>query len=94
MQKHKGPLQMSIQELSPETLAKLFFHYHEALAPDFGCASSLHPRAWSEVSQQEQGRMVAAARLALLEIESDERTGSEEEQDRYFARPGTAEWGC
>jgi hypothetical protein len=85
---------MSIQELSPEELAKLFFHYHEALAPDFGCSGELHPRAWSEVSQQERGRMVAAARLALLELESQEQTSDDEDQDRYFAKPGTAEWGC
>jgi hypothetical protein len=85
---------MSIQELSPEELAKLFFHYHEALAPDFGCSSNTQPRGWNEVPQQERGRMIAAARLALLEIESDERTRTEEDQERYFAPPGTAEWGC
>jgi len=36
--------------------------------------------------------MVAAARLALLELDSigDER----EDSRRYFAKPGEAEWGC
>src|SRR5438132_7260583 len=30
---------MSIQEVSAEQLAELFHHYHQALGPDFGCAS-------------------------------------------------------
>jgi hypothetical protein len=36
--------------------------------------------------------MVAAARLAILEVASIEK----ESQDlrRYFAKPGEAEWGC
>lgn len=36
--------------------------------------------------------MVAAARLALLEMESSEREKTN--RDRYFAKPGSAEWGC
>jgi len=84
---------MAIQELSPEELAKIFFHYHEALGPDFGCSSDTQPHSWSEVSLQERGRMVAAARLALQEIGSSERN-QEEDRRRYFAAPGSAEWGC
>ena len=83
---------MSIQELSPEELARVFFHYHEALGPDFGCSSEPQPHSWNEVPQQERSRMVAAARLALLEIGSSER--SQEDRRRYFATPGSAEWGC
>ena len=85
---------MSIQELSPELLAKAFFHYHEALGPDFGCSSEPHPSSWDEVSEQERARMVAAARLALLEIGSTERNREDNDRSRYFAKPGTAEWGC
>jgi len=84
---------MSTQELSPELLAKAFFHYHEALGPDFGCSSESHPDSWDDVSLQERARMVAAARLALLEIRS-ELNREEDERSRYFAKPGTAEWGC
>ena len=36
--------------------------------------------------------MVAAARLALLELGSIE--GERENSRRYFAKPGEAEWGC
>ena len=73
---------MSIQEVSAEQLAKLFHHYHHALGPE----------SWEQVSQPEKNRMVAAARLAILEVAS---TASEpEDLRRYFAKPGEAEWGC
>jgi len=84
---------MSIEELSPEELAKVLFHYHEALGPDFGCSNEPQPHSWNEIPLQERSRMVAAARLALLEIGSSERN-QEENRRRYFATPGTAEWGC
>ena len=84
---------MSIQELSPELLAKAFFHYQEALGPDFGCSNQPHTNSWDEVSQLERARRVAAARLALLEI-SSEVNRQDDDRSRYFARPGTAEWGC
>jgi hypothetical protein len=35
----KGRDLMSIQEVSAEELAELFHHYHQALGPDFGCAT-------------------------------------------------------
>lgn len=83
---------MSIQELSPEELARIFFHYHEVLGPDFGCSNGTQPQDWQDIPQQERNRMVAAARLALLEMESSEREKTN--RDRYFAKPGSAEWGC
>jgi hypothetical protein len=87
---------MSIQEVSAEQLAQLFHHYHQALAPDFGCAPDSTSEAWGKVSQPERNRMVAAARLALLEMVStaDEAAKKEENRRRYFAQPGSAEWGC
>jgi hypothetical protein len=82
---------MSIQEVSAEQLAELFHHYHETLGPDFGCASKPN-EAWEQVPQQEKSRLVAAARLALLELASTDR--EREDSRRYFAKPGEAEWGC
>jgi hypothetical protein len=83
---------MSIQEVSAEQLAQLFHHYHQALAPDFGCADGATPEPWEHVSQPERNRMVAAARLAILEVAS---TATEvEDSRRYFAKPVSAEWGC
>jgi hypothetical protein len=83
---------MSIQEVSPEKLAELFHHYHQALGPDFGCATKSSPQSWNELPQQEKSRVVAATRLALLEIAST--AGEREDMRRYFAKPGEAEWGC
>jgi len=82
---------MSIQEVTPEQLAELFHHYHQALAPDFGGTSSSIPEAWERVPQQERNRLVAAARLALLELTS---TPADHDRKPYFAKPGEAEWGC
>jgi hypothetical protein len=84
---------MSIQQVVAEELAELLHHYHQALGPDFGCASSQSPlESWDELPPQEKSRAVAAARLALLEIASTTR--AEEDSRKYFAKPGEAEWGC
>ena len=41
---------------------------------------------------EERNRLVAAARLAIRELETNSylQDGSR----RYFAKPGEAEWGC
>jgi hypothetical protein len=83
---------MSIQEVSAEQLAELFHHYHHALGQDVGCASEPNAEAWEQVPQQEKSRLVAATRLALLELASTAR--EREDSRRYFAKPGQAEWGC
>jgi len=83
---------MSFLDVSAEQLAELFHHYHQALGPDFGCAGKPIADSWKEVSQQEKGRMVAAARLTLLELDS--AYSKSESPIEYFARPGEAEWGC
>lgn len=83
---------MSIQEVSPERFAQLFHHYHQALADDSGRAGGVRTRdAWADIPPSEKSRLVAAARLALQEVElvADERPSR-----RYFAKPGEAEWGC
>jgi hypothetical protein len=83
---------MSIQEVSPEQLAELFHHYHQALASDFGCVDSANAEVWERVPQREKSRLVAAARLALLELSATDK--ERENSRRYFAKPGEAEWGC
>ena len=83
---------MSIQEVSAEQLAELFHHYHRALASDFGCRSEQADQSWKDVPQRERNRMTAAARLALLELDSV--CGERQDSKRYFAKPGEAEWGC
>jgi hypothetical protein len=59
------------QDVAPEYLAKLFFHYREALAPDFPCAPATHHAegsCWETVHGNERSLMVATARLVLLEL--------------------------
>jgi hypothetical protein len=58
---------MSAETVSPEKLAMLLHHYREALAPDFGLRPSTSPD-WEDLSQDERNRMVAATRLALLDL--------------------------
>lgn len=83
---------MWIDEVAPERLAELFHHYHQALMPEISGKGSEGSSAWREVPAQEKNRMVAAARLALLELESP--TNNKSNSRKYFAQPGEAEWGC
>jgi hypothetical protein len=83
----------SLQNVSAEDLAKLFHHYHEALAHDFqGRAQREAEGSWEQAPQDERRLMVAAARMTLLELAA---TSEAEQADRkYYAKPGEAEWGC
>ncbi len=83
---------MSIQVVSAEQLAELFFHCHQALQPDFGCNKQATSESWDEMPQEEKNCAVAAARLALLELGTNAQ--QREDVKRYFAKPGEAEWGC
>jgi len=58
---------MSIKEVNAEDLASLMFHYQAALAPDFDCVSP-KPQDWQEMPRNERQRMIAAARLTLLDL--------------------------
>jgi len=88
----------SIQDVSAEELAKLFHHYRGALAHDFNCQSdeATSSSTWDRASQHERKLMVAAARLALLELATSPKPVSElvNEKRPYFATPGEADWGC
>jgi hypothetical protein len=82
----------SIQDVSAEELARLFYHYRGALAHDFDCRSEEGASSWDRTPQHERKLLVAAARLALLELAA---APAQVPADRpYFAKPGEAEWGC
>jgi hypothetical protein len=81
---------MSTQEVSAEQLAELLHHYQQALQPDFSLSSE-RDEEWEQMPQQKRSLLVAAARLALVELTPNAR---EREDRRYFAKPGEAEWGC
>jgi hypothetical protein len=83
---------MSIQDVSAETLAKLFHHYREALAQDYDCKGSEHgSSSWDQAPVSERKLMVAAARLTLEELGAESVDHSSR---KYFAKPGEADWGC
>ena len=83
----------SIEDVSAEKLAKLFHHYRGALAHDFdGQKGEGETSSWDRTSPSERKLMVAAARLALLELAA---TPAPADASRpYFAKPGEADWGC
>jgi hypothetical protein len=79
---------MSTQEVFVEQFARLFHHYRAALSPE----AEQGGESWNSVAPDERNRLVAAARLAILELESNARL--QDQSRRYFAKPGEAEWGC
>jgi hypothetical protein len=59
----------TIQDVSVEQLAKVFYHYHEALSCDGnGHDSQEESFSWDRASHNQRKLMVAAARLALIEL--------------------------
>jgi hypothetical protein len=83
----------TIQDVSAEQLAKLFHHYREALAHDCdGHGIRQESSSWDRAPQNERKLMVAAARLALLELATTPVPSNPSR--KYYAKPGEAEWGC
>jgi hypothetical protein len=78
---------MSTQEVFVQQFAKLFHHYSEALSSE----AEKEDATWKSVPSEERNRLVAAARLAILELDTNSHR---EDSRRYFAKPGEAEWGC
>ena len=87
---HEVMTLMSTQEAFVRQFAKLFVHYQEALTLTKLDSAEMNLEPWQDMPQVERERLVAAARLALLELEADDRSDSR----RWYARPGEAEWGC
>ena len=88
---------MSIQKVHTEELARFLHRYHHVLAPYFGCGNTSQDEIWTEVADCDREQLVAAANLALAGLRKEDREKCDSEQGdrrRYFAKPGTAEWGC
>ena len=83
---------MSTHEVFVHQFSRLFHHYHEALSPEVEATNPEPQAAWNSVPSDERNSMVAAARLAILELETNNRL--EGDSRKYFAKPGEAEWGC
>ena len=83
---------MSAQEVFVLQSARLFDHYSKALSPAKGDATEPQLESWNALPRDERNRLVAAASLAILELETN--LHNPEDSRRYFAKPGEAEWGC
>jgi hypothetical protein len=87
---------MSIHDVTAENLASLFFHYQAALAADFGCAPQ-GSAGWAAMPANERRRMIAAARLTLLDLSSDgiapEAATETKVRGDHRGEEGR-EWGC
>ena len=83
---------MSTEEVFVQQFAKLFVHYRGALTLNCDSKTGSARVDWNEVPRAERDRMVAAARLALMEIEDS--AAGDTDRSRHFAKPGEAEWGC
>ena len=82
-----------IQDVNAEQLARLFHHYHEALAHDCDLQKEEHgTSSWERTPHSERKLMVAAARLALLELSTTPAPSAPSR--KYYAKPGEADWGC
>jgi hypothetical protein len=83
---------MSTQEVFVQQFARLFHHYQEALGPEPEKTAGQHSDPWKNLAPDERDRMMAAARLAIMEMETTARL--EDTSRKYYAKPGEAEWGC
>lgn len=83
---------MWIHEIAPERLAELFHNYQKAMMPEISGKGSEAGSTWEEMPLPDTNRLVAVARLTLLELGSTET--KENSSRQYFAQPGEAEWGC
>lgn len=80
---------MSTQEVFVQQFTKLFQHYSSALS---STEQETAPAPSKSELAAESNRLVAAARLAILELETN--ASLQLNDRRYFAKPGEAEWGC
>ncbi len=78
---------MSTQEVFVQHFARLFDHYQHALNSDNTESTNAQPRAWSALPADERNRMVAAARLAIMEMETNARL---EDESRASITPSPA----
>ena len=77
---------MSTHDVFVQQFARLFHHYQETLSSE-----AEHSDSWNSLPAEERNRMITAARLAILELESDSQA---QDARRFYAKPGEAEWGC
>ena len=81
---------MSAQDVFVQLFTRLFAHYQESLNPAARSSNAVNCESGEAAPPAERDRLIAAGRLALMELESEEDTRDR----RWYAQPGQAEWGC
>ena len=79
---------MSDQKEFVQQFARWFPRHHENSSPEPERGSA----SWNTIPADQRHRLVAAARLAILELETDAH--SQDNSRLHFAKPGEAERGC
>lgn len=93
--KEKRKTMTMFQDVNAEELARLFHHYRAALVQGPESHTGEASTSWERTPQTERKVMVAAARLALLELaRTPTRTAQPDPERKYYAKPGEADWGC
>ncbi len=84
---------LTIQDVNAEQLANLLCNYRQALRQDSPAVLKKQTDDASEISSQSERKlMIAAVRLALLELAAP--SFQEQNRRKYYATPGEADWGC
>jgi len=81
---------LTIQDVSAEQLANLVCNYRHALSEN--CTRERGEKHDSSDDESERELMLTAVRLALLELAAPPL--DPEPRRKYFATPGSADWGC
>ena len=93
--KEKSKTMTMFQDVNAEELARLFHHYRAALAQGPESHTDEGTTSWDRTPQSERKVMVAATRLALLELaRTPAQTSQPDPARKYYAKPGEADWGC
>jgi len=58
----------TLQDISAEELAKLFYIYRDTLASDFGFQSSEGCVSWEQIAPEHRNLMIATSRLVLHDL--------------------------
>ena len=74
---------MSSEEVFVQQFAKLFVHYRDALTLDTRSENGSELQRLNEIPAVELDRMISAARLAVLEIETNAR--ERDDARHYYA---------
>ena len=84
---------MSIKKASFEQFTRFFNRLYKLPRRDLKLADEVRAEAAPAISSNKSNRSTAATALASQDLYSS-RGVTTKELERYYAKPGEAEWGC